>query len=484
MTNQLRQLVRSVALALAFTLPAALCQLPAAQAQVTRQAVVEYVATTGAQIQTLIDRQLAGTLPRGTIVLPWQDITLTQPIIIGRFSGGSWQQAVGITIEGRGRPKIGQEDAPTSGPRLIASFTDRPAIVVQNGRAITLRSFKVSGGSNYCALPGQSWYDSSGADNFTARTTTEAWFNNSTAVSRADRYTPAACIAIDPWGSAVPGGNRIASVEALGYYAGSPGTTGWRIEDVCMQHCQVGLLIGVGTNNLSSEGEVVNCKAYGTKYGVSLCHSQVKSISISDLQFFANWGVITTNQHGERAAPLPFVDGLHGSQSNHLVEQGSGSGAGVTWRNAHVESVYRLSPAPLGGTIGAASASQVVGFTLEGFTLNWSGSDADTGPNLYAGCNLTSLRDGKIYQGGSTKKTIISTTSNSYSAGNLLGLGLRMDNVNIRGINSNNIAAASDAIGFPASHVDDWVNFVDSSVCGQAVAPNNTRLIPLNGRGL
>ena len=57
-------------------------------------------------------------------------------------------------------------------------------------------------------------------------------------------------------------------------------------------------------------------------------------------------------------------------------------------------------------------------------------------------------------------------------------------NVNIRGINSNSIAAASDAIGFPAGHVDDWVNFVDSSVCGQAVAPNNTRLIPLNGRGL
>lgn len=450
-----------------------------------------HIARSGSELVAIAAQVIAGTRqPRPIGLIPGRDYVLSNDtLFLGKPSGGTYAQCLGVTIETIGLPIPYYDDAPSNTARIISTFTDRPIIAIQCGRECIIRNVKIAGptAANFVSNPTTAWYQAGEGTNFEERTTTEAWYTPDAGI-RTNRYSPFCAIAIDPYGSAVASENRYPGQSAR--YVSDAASSSLTIENVVVQHVHAGIVGGLGVTGNTSEMNFKNIKVHGCKYGVALCHAQAKNWHFDGLLFLGVWGVVVPGVFGAQTGPLPNITRLRGSQANYLF--GTSSGAGGPWcvdlGSATIESIMRISPAPLGGAIGQASAGQLSSGVIRNGTINWAGGASNTTPQIHAQCTPLEFDNVQFFPGGSTKKTIVSTSTMDYddneANANLYGFGVEFNKCNFRMLDAAAVANIAAAIVVPSGHDNRWIESHNSWVSGATDGVSNTRVLKLPSRGL
>lgn len=198
---------------------------------------------------------------------------VSDTLLIGKLSGGAWVIVDGVTLRGASKRSSFPSQTNGLGPIIQATFYDRPVVAIQSARRAVIEDVDIYSASNFQSRSGSVW-SSGDTQDLTLKATS---FIDTTNTARSDRYSPSCAVAVDPYGSMTPSGNRYPNTSTS-YYVGNSNSSSFAFRRVTMGAARVGLLLGVGVTAGTSEGDIDHCFFTECYHAVASCHSQVKAI--------------------------------------------------------------------------------------------------------------------------------------------------------------------------------------------------------------
>jgi hypothetical protein len=262
--------------------------LPGASASVNRIA-----------LQAAIDKGIE-TQKKVVIPIPG-DYATDQPLYIMKFSGGVYTYC-SCEIEGAKQPWEVQSGTTILSTRIVPTFTDLPAIIIQNGRGVKLKDIAVFGKNSFNIGTGLT------APYYPEMMTNTTFVNGG---CRDSRYSPYAGICVDPFGTSVPADGGYPGLSAY-YVATAAGSSGCTFEGVMSVNFVIGFcLTPNGTTQNNETVEFLHCGANYNRVGVAVCQSQSREVNWRGGGVAFNLIGFDTNLYGARTGGCPNIWGAN-----------------------------------------------------------------------------------------------------------------------------------------------------------------------------
>ena len=255
---------------------------------VTRAGLLDVSTALNAATQAAITEQKRLILPTGLY-------NIDSPWMIMKWSGSAFS-FFSVDIEGDKTAWTADYLTQINNVTIRPSYDDKPAICIQNGRAVRLKNITVIG-QNAISLT---------FPDYPEMMTDANWV---TGTCRDERYSPYSGIAIDPFGSSVPVDGGYPGLSA--YYANpNSGSSDIMFENVKVTNFVTGFIIS--PNGTSPQGDMIsflNCEALYNKTGISVCQSQARGVSWTGGGIY--WALYCFDglEYGQRQGYAPLIEG-------------------------------------------------------------------------------------------------------------------------------------------------------------------------------
>jgi hypothetical protein len=265
---------------------------------------------------------------RARVTLPTGVLRLDTPLLIQHLTGVAWDY-VSLELEGGAGP-FGVSQF--NGTTLVANFASDPAIVIQSARRVTLRRLAISGQNT--------WTQSYDMTDMATHYTESNYVVNS---CRTNRYSPYAGVCIDPYHSALAGGDRYPGLTAYYVNGGTGGgSSGVVLDDVWISGFVVGVVQTPNGETLNNDG----FQAYGLtvescREAVSTGQSQTRGGTLVGFNFSGCRTALDATTYGDQAGSLPSVWGGMGGNCKYLVNVAYYN-HGCTLQGMHIENMLSL----------------------------------------------------------------------------------------------------------------------------------------------
>lgn len=279
-----------------------------------------------------------------------------------------------VSLIGAGR--MYRAEPAFGGTALLVPFHDRPAIAVQGARISSVRSLSLRG-PNFDHV--QQTFEVPG--DLPTRATDFAdpllWVDPTFPTAADSRYAPCCAIAIDPYAGVRPAiSYPDVSYPPWTWTGGSPPAQYGKVFSSAVEIFDVyigGFVAGVVLQPCDADGngdftKIHRCMFELGRYGISVCNTQSRNVSIRDCEYAWLHTFLTNSAHGRRSGRLDGpIDNVSGGVSYQLVEIGALTSSGpLRFRHIYFEAQVRF------GTLGTAAASNCP-VVLEGCTVGtWS----------------------------------------------------------------------------------------------------------------
>jgi len=335
-------------------------------------------------IDYLVHHVLADVPPGsvGTLYLPPGKYPLQCPIRIRLIDNGAYQFC-SVRITGDA-PSYGSENF--HGSALIAEFYDRPAVIVQAGRAVWIENLAIVGKNNWTAK-------------FGANYTPEALYDDASfladGVADDRRFAPYAGICIDPFcdpnvKKLYPNYEMYPCMEAE--YLGSPGSSAISIQRCYITNFVVGIAISPnGIFNppnpppnfppnveitLNAENiSIDDCFIGSTKSAIAVCQDQSRALSCRNLGVHSAKYAIDCRHYGLGSGDCPSIFNANIGWVKYLFNTYS-FGSGAVFDGIYSEGSLSIGVLGGGGTYD--------GYVFNGcaFNLTYVGTRPSVGYHL------------------------------------------------------------------------------------------------------
>jgi hypothetical protein len=299
-----------------------------------------------AAVDYLVENTLSSIPPGnvGTLYLPPGRYLINNPIKIRKLSGQRYAFC-SIRITGDA-PSFGANDFHGSG--LIAGFTDKPAIIIQAGRAVQIENLAIVGKNNWDAFVTDDisvLYDDA---TFLAPGITDK------------RHAPYAGICIDPFALAptnppLPPGELYPGLEAE--YLPSAGSSSIWIARCYIYGFVVGIVISPNwfsekTDEFTQNAENISiddCIIESTKSAIAVCQDQSRCVSCRNLSVsYAKYAIDCTH-YGKGSGCCPSLFNANIGWTKYIFNTFS-FGSGATFDGVYAEATLSLGVLGGGGT--------------------------------------------------------------------------------------------------------------------------------------
>jgi hypothetical protein len=234
---------------------------------------------------------------------------------------------------------------------IAPTFNDKPAIVLQAVKGVTIKNLAIRGNNNYSHLLDQNY---------------DALLNDSTFVvngCRDNRYSPYAGICIDPYAASVPDKERYPGQSS--YYIGNIGSSSIRIEGCVIYGFVTGIVISPSGTTQNAENILIrDCLFLFNKVSVAICQGQSRNVILQNIASFGNQFFVSTLDYGAGAGSPPFINGANVGGTKYLFH------IGINWGLATVVSLYAESTIGM-GYIGTGFSSGNMPATFMGCSFNF-----------------------------------------------------------------------------------------------------------------
>lgn len=288
----------------------------------------------------------------------------------------------------------------TNGVKLYPTHTNKPVINIQGARGSGVRGLGIKG-LNYTHL---STFTRPNA----AQTSDPADWLDPTITTGLDRYRPYAAITVDAYGGTAPANS----------YSGTFGknmSSGMVIENCHIQGFAVAII--VQPSDTDSNGDfllVHNCHIDYCTYGIAVCNSQSRNVSVRDLKYALVHTLLTNGYFGRQVGKFGGVlDNISGGYSYQTFDILSGS----YWGNTAITNLYFEMQARIGKFANASSFNAPISFRNCEFAFDEANSHTSTdglietdyfGSFEFDGCTFTGhKRMANIFSGSGNPSAII-----------------------------------------------------------------------------
>lgn len=234
---------------------------------------------------------------------------------------------------------------------IAPTFNDKPAIVLQAVKGVTIKNLAIRGNNNYSNLLDPNY---------------EALLNDSTFVvngCRDNRYSPYAGICIDPYADSVPDKERYPGQSS--YYIGNIGSSSIRIEGCVIYGFVTGIVISPSGTTQNAENILISdCRFLFNKVSVAICQGQSRNVILQNIASFGNQFFVSTLDYGAGGGSPPFINGANVGGTKYLFH------IGINWGLATIVSLYAESTIGM-GYIGTAYSSANMPATFMGCSFNF-----------------------------------------------------------------------------------------------------------------
>lgn len=216
--------------------------------------------------------------------------------------------------------------------RLVPTFKDKPALIIQGGRVVKVQNISLQGAANSGSQPGYSDLLNDGG--------ATPWWN--TGGARDSTYSPHCGIAIDPFCNGVPSDGGYPSMSA--YYTANTGSSGVFLQNVTTRGFIVGVAISCsgGGTQLGDNIILDKCILGGNKVSVSVGQSQDRGVTIRDPFVLGCQVFLDTKRYGSNTGGAQTVEGGIIDFVKFLLNVTTGNYQNLAIRNIFSESIYSL----------------------------------------------------------------------------------------------------------------------------------------------
>lgn len=255
------------------------------------------------ELQAMIEA--AKTSPTGIVTVA-RNYTIDKPLVVANWNGTDYD-FVNLTIQGYATMWDNQNRSV-----IKATFNDAPILSIHKGKGVIVRGVTFKG-------PG--------------------W-------GRDSRYSPQACIAIDPFRYNKPGDGGYPTLQE--WYRGKQsvsGSTGIRVEDCTLDGTVVGIITSPNGYTLNAElCTFQNIRSYSVKYVIVGTQSQEKMNRVINL---GAWGpsdyVFYFNKYGLQQPGNWIIDGVNVAGSvKRIIYRYSGGWFPMNMSNVFAESIESI----------------------------------------------------------------------------------------------------------------------------------------------
>lgn len=238
--------------------------------------------------------------------------TISDSLIIGDWTGASWQTAFGVTITGGNRPVYQAPYTSNYATSIEPTFTDKPVFILQNVRDCIFKNFAIAG---LCDFIARGEYSQTAA-----AIELESNFESAISPARENQFSPHCAIAIDPFSSeAAATGNEYPGLSAYYVPAGTSGSTRVTVDGMSFRGTGCGIVTdSTGTNNLGSEVYIRNSMFRALKYCISSGGSNARTLSFRECLMSGIYCVSATDQHGDKTGWPAKIINCSGSFNSRL----------------------------------------------------------------------------------------------------------------------------------------------------------------------
>jgi hypothetical protein len=302
-------------------------------------------------VDSIVSSTLSNAPPKppgsvGTLYLPPGRYLIDNPIKIRLVIGTPKARRYSfcsIRITGDA-PPYGSNDF--HGSALIASFADKPALIIQAGRAVWIENLAITGKNNWTLVHDTSHIDVLYDDsNFLVPEVVDS------------RYAPYAGICIDPFAvaPAPPPGPLYSGLE--GEYLPSPGSSYISIERCSIYGFGVG--IAISPNGFSTKpGEftqnaenisIDTCSVASTKSAIAVCQDQSRAVSCRNLNVYGAKYAIDCTHYGKGSGCCPSLFNADIGLTKYIFNTFS-FGSGAAFDSVYCEASTSIGVLGGGGT--------------------------------------------------------------------------------------------------------------------------------------
>ena len=301
----------------------------------------------------------AGVANKKPVMLPSGRYKISNSLIIGSWNGTAWSGFASTSL-------IGDLYAYATALSTVIepTFNDKPALIIQNARGVTVENI---------SFIGQNTISAAIYANYTLMMT-EA--NFVTGGARDSRYSPYAGICIDPFGTSVPADGGYPGLTAY-YTTGAQGSSKVIIDNIQVSDFVVGVMIT--PNQVTQNAEDLYFRAASTgpcKVGIAVGQSQSRTTLFQGGNAnFCYYG-FDTRSYGRQQGVLPNIDGTNMS-GKYLFNVSPNFGTPPS-----IQNVYAESFASIGSFYASATSQNSVTFT--GCSFNFSDFSVGGASRAYA----------------------------------------------------------------------------------------------------
>jgi hypothetical protein len=214
---------------------------------------------------------------------------------------------------------------------LAPTFNDKPAIVLQAVKGVTIKDIAIRGKNDYSAL----LQTSKGL---------EALLDDSTFVvngCRDNRYSPYAGICIDPYSDLVPDTERYPAQSS--YYISGAASSSIKIEGCAINGFVTGIVIAPnGVTHHAANVLIKDCIFEFNKVSVAISLGSSGHIILQNITSFGNQFFVSTLDYGAQVGAAPFINGANVGGTKYLFNMGT------TWGLTTIVSLHAQSTLGMG----------------------------------------------------------------------------------------------------------------------------------------
>ena len=235
-----------------------------------------------------------GPMARAAVYFPPGTYKISAPLQITKVSAGAYQ-FVSVELLGDSTPFR----ASFHGSVIQTTFADRPALIVEGGRAVRIRRLSIVGKNN--------WTDTYDPTVMANLLIDGSFLVNS---SRDNRYSPHAAIAIDPFDAGVAGGDQYPGMGAS--YVTGAATGDLTVEDCYLNGFTVGIAIGLSQVLQNAENITIrDTFIESTRSAVVVGQGQSRNVRLENVTIFGARYAIDCTHYGQQGGDCPIVLGAN-----------------------------------------------------------------------------------------------------------------------------------------------------------------------------
>lgn len=264
---------------------------------------------------------------------------------------------------------------------LVATFSDRPAVVVQGGSGVVLSRISIEGLNDYC-LTGdpQELLDDRTFVNAGCRDGD----NRRLASPDNANHSPYAAVVIDPYGAGGPPADGGYPGHEIDYFRNGLASTSVTLEQCNFYRFVVGVLVSPsGSTRPAQRVTLSDCSFEHHKVSVAVCQGTAASVALHNVRSFGNLFFVSTASYGDGSpsAEAPSIRGATVSATKYLFNVNAPDTAAIV-EGLSCENTLGL------GFIESAFGADLPALTLVGCTFDLTQTSPAVDTHLASSANV------------------------------------------------------------------------------------------------